>query len=153
MLAVLAIAFSPLSQVTAMFNIQGLPFPLTTATFISSFVVVVCLYAVVYCVVVRWSGTVKPLVRTYNSHLKPFFDLALIRARGALEAAMALSSTKEHVVAELPVSEEDAPTFSTHLPAPIYPPQRAMTWPVVSSLTWSWRRDQSEEYELPGINV
>ncbi|KAK0746813.1 hypothetical protein B0T18DRAFT_160004 [Schizothecium vesticola] len=52
-LAILIIVFSPLSQVMSLFNMQGLPFTLTPASFALSLVGIGCMWVVVYWIVMR----------------------------------------------------------------------------------------------------
>lgn len=67
-LAILIIVFSPLSQVISLFNIQGLPFALSPASFALSLVGIGCMWVVVYWIVMR-GITVTRLWRVYVGHV------------------------------------------------------------------------------------
>ncbi|KAK0647980.1 hypothetical protein B0T16DRAFT_490885 [Cercophora newfieldiana] len=147
-LAILAILFSPLSLVTAMFNIQTLPFSLSAGSFTISFVIVVVAYAAAYRIVLGWSGTIAPFIRDLYNYLTPFFHVALARTQSSLKAAINIVTAKAQVVPELQGSQPaECPAIPIQPPSPVCPRRRTSTWPL-RSLSWKRPGNPPDNVEL-----
>jgi len=142
-LAILAVIFSPLSHVTAMFNMQGLPFSLNVLTFGSSFVAIMIAYITAYCLVQKWH-TIKPFPQAWSGCLILILDIILAKAREGLNIATRAFASKAEV-SELPGSQPVATAPSVQAPLPRLGPKKRGTW---SSMLSFRRKPSIEEYEL-----
>ena len=91
-LAVLAMIFAPISQVTAMFNMQGLPFTLNFVSFGFSLLAMVFAYSTAYCLVTKWGGTIKPNIEVFLEMVGDVFNLIRARAQGLSSLRLKMKS-------------------------------------------------------------
>ncbi|KAK1831892.1 hypothetical protein QBC39DRAFT_81551 [Podospora conica] len=133
-LAILIIVFSPLTQVMTLFNMQGLPFDLSLASFTLSCLVIGCLWFVVYWLVMRGITSVL----AWRVHVRCYIGRA---TAWAWERLMLLVWRPE--VFELQGSQpvEGFTTAVQEPPKAVTRNRRAATWPFT-------RRRWDEMHEM-----
>ncbi|KAK0641155.1 hypothetical protein B0T16DRAFT_209796 [Cercophora newfieldiana] len=135
-LAIVAMLFSPISQVLAMFNTQLPPFEANALTLTLAFVTFVTLYIIVYSVVRHFSG-IDSGIRVAHAVGRDVFN-ALIRV---IQPTSATNSSKPDRSASTKPYKPDpiSSSGSARLPrGPFtWPNWRAMRWPS-STLSMKW---------------
>lgn len=129
-LALIVVIFGPLSHVTSLFNMQGLPFTLNGLTLSTAIFVAMCTYAAAYLLLRKWAEVVK-LVRALLRRLGLSFDVAVSQAQTTIIAL--IQALRRAETYELPGSQPEGPASPAKSQPKITVLQRASTWISISS--------------------
>jgi hypothetical protein len=141
-LALIAVLFGPVSHVTAVFNMQGLPFTLNGLTLSTAAFVAVCTYVAAYLLLRKWAETVR-LARALRGRLGLSLDVAVSQAQTAILAL--IQALRRAKVYELPGPQPQSPTSSAAKPQPHNTVlRRASTW--ISILSFKRKASKHQEH-------